>query len=302
MNAPLRSGFVSLSGHPNVGKSTLLNRLVGKPVSITAPKPQTTRNRIFGVKTTAEYQAVFVDTPGIHQPSDPLNVRMVGYARHALGDADVILMMTTPLSAPAYVPSEQVEHVLELVRKAKGRAMLAINKIDLAGEGEVLETIRWADGTGRFSEIVPISALTGRGVEELERTIVGYLPEGPYYFEPGSVTDQSEPMIVGELVRQEIVRRTHQEIPYSTAVRVTAMEEKEHLLSIHAEVIVEWDSQKGIVIGKGGKMLKAIGSAARRKIESLLGVRVFLGLHVRVLKDWSGNPRHLGELGYPEPE
>ena len=302
MSAPQRSGFVCLAGHPNVGKSTLLNRLVGKPISITAPKPQTTRNRIFGVKTTAEYQIVFVDTPGIHEPSDPLNVRMVGYARHALGDADVILMMTTPFSAPAFAPPGQVEHVLELVRKAEGKAMLAINKIDLAGEAEVLETIRWADGTGCFSDIVPISALTGKGVEDLERTITGYLQEGPYYFEPDSVTDQSEPMIVGELVRQEIFRRTHQEIPYSTAVRVITMEEKDQLLSIHAEVIVEWDSQKGIVIGKGGKMLKAIGTAARKKIESLLGVRVFLGLHVRVLKDWSGNPRRLGELGYPEPE
>lgn len=302
MSAPPRSGFVSLSGHPNVGKSTLLNRLVGKPISITAPKPQTTRNRIFGVKTTAEYQAVFVDAPGIHQPSHPLNVRMVGYARHALGDADVVVMLITPFAAPAYASPPEVEHVLELVRGAVGTSLLAINKIDLAREAQVLETIRWADGRGCFSEIVPISALTGKGVEDLEKTIASYLPEGPQYFEPEAITDQSEPMIVGEMIRQEIFRRTHQEIPYRTAVRVTAMEEKEQLLSIHADIIVEWDSQKGILIGKGGRMLKSIGIAARRKMESLLGVRIFLGLHVRVLKDWSGNPRHLGELGYPEPE
>ena len=301
MNKPLRSGFVCLAGHPNVGKSTLMNRLVGKPISITAPKPQTTRNRIFGVKTTAEYQVIFVDTPGIHQPSDPLNVRMVAYARHALADADVVLMLITPLATPEFAPSPEVEHVLGLVRGAGGKALLAINKIDLAGKGQVLETIRWADATGCFAEIVPISALTGRGVDDLESTIAGYLGEGPYYFEPESITDQSEPMIVGELIRQEVFRRTRQEVPYSTAVRVTSMEDKKELLSIQAEVIVEWDSQKGILIGKGGRMLKAIGSAARRKIESLLGVHVYLGLHVRVIKDWSGNPRHLADLGYPEP-
>lgn len=302
MNRPLRSGFVCLSGHPNVGKSTLVNRLVGKPISITAPKPQTTRNRIFGVKTTAEYQAVFVDTPGIHEPSHPLNTRMVGYARHAMGDADVILMLSTPFPAPGHAPPPEVEYVLGLVRGAGGKTLLAINKIDLATEGQVLETIRWADGTGCFSEIVPISALTGRGVDDLEQTIAGYLGEGPLYFEPDSITDQSEPMIVGELIRQEIFRRTHQEIPYSAAVRVTAMEDKDGLLSIHAEIFVEADSQKGIVIGKGGKMLKAIGTGARRKIESVLGMKIFLGLHVRVLKNWSGNPRLLGELGYPDPE
>lgn len=301
MNAPLRSGFVCLAGHPNVGKSTLLNRLVGKPVSITAPKPQTTRNRIIGVKTTPSYQAIFVDTPGIHEPTDPLNVRMVAYARHAMGDADVILMLMAPLAPPEYALPPEVALVLKLVKGAKPTALLAINKIDLAGEGQVLKTIAWADGAGCFAEIVPISALTGQGVEHLEHTIAGYLGEGPLYFEPDRITDQTEPMIVAELIRQEVFRRTRQEVPYSTAVRVDSMEEKENLLSIQAQIFVEWDSQKGILIGKGGKMLKAIGTGARRRIESLLGVRVFLGLHVRVLKGWSDDPRHLADLGYPEP-
>ncbi len=300
MSEPFRSGFVCLVGHPNVGKSTLMNRLVGKPISITAPKPQTTRNRILGVKTTDAWQAVFMDTPGIHDPADPLNVRMVNYAKHALGDADLILMLIEPLAAPTYGLAPNAELVAGLVREAGGRALLVINKIDLAGEADVLETIRRIDGMGIFSEIVPISALTGKGVERLAGLIPGYLGPGPRYFEADAVTDQSEAMLVAELVRQEVFRRTEQEVPYSTAVRVERMEEKPHLLSIHAQIYVEWESQKGILIGKGGRMLKAIGQGARRKIESLFGVKVYLGLHVRVLKNWSENSRHLAELGYPE--
>ncbi len=300
MKKSMRSGFVCLVGHPNVGKSTLMNRLVGKPISITADKPQTTRNRIMGVKTTPTSQTVYVDTPGLHAASDPLNSRMVRYAALALKDADVVLFLAEPFPMRRPLPTPEVELGLELVRESSGQALLAINKIDLATEGEILETIAWFAATGIFVEIVPMSALTGRGVERLERIIPDYLEEGPPYFEPERVTDQSEQMIVAEMIRQEIFRRTHQEVPYSAAVRVESMEEKEQLLSIQARIFVERDSQKGILIGKQGKMLKAIGRAARQKIESLLGVRVYLALHVAVLKDWSGNPRHLTELGYPE--
>jgi GTP-binding protein Era len=300
METPFRSGFVCLVGYPNVGKSTLLNRLVGKPISITAPKPQTTRNRILGVKTAEAFQVVYMDTPGIHGATDPLNVRMVGYAVGALREADVVLMLMEPLRPPAYRPAANLQKVLGLVREAQGTALLVINKIDRAQQGQVLETIKTLDETGIFKEIFPISALTGKGVKRLAGAIPPYLDPGPQFFEADSVTDQSEAMIVAEFIRQEIYRRTLQEVPYSCAVQVEHMAETKKLLSIHARIFVEWESQKGILIGKGGKMLKSIGQAARHKLESLFGVKVFLGLQVGVLKDWSENPRHLAELGYPE--
>ncbi|MCZ6556755.1 MAG: GTPase Era [SAR324 cluster bacterium] len=300
MSEPIRSGFVCLVGQPNVGKSTLLNKLVGRPISITASKPQTTRNRILGVLTTEDYQAVFMDTPGIHKPKDPLNLRMVNYAKQALVDADLILMLIEPLAAPQYNSPPNAELVLQLVKETGSKALLVINKIDRAQEGQVLETIRRMDETGAFTEIVPISALTGKGVERLAALIPDFLEEGPRYFEPDSVTDQSESALVAELIRQEIFRRTEQEVPYSTAVRVESMEEKPRLMSIHARIYVERESQKGILIGKGGRMLKAIGQAARKNIESIFGIQVYLNLRVNVLKDWSENPRHLAELGYPE--
>ncbi len=297
---PFRSGFVCLAGYSNVGKSTLLNRLVGSPVSITASKPQTTRNRILGIKTGPDYQLVYMDTPGIHSPSDPLNVRMVGYAVSAMREADVIVVLVEPLAPPRFNLSRGLQAVLELVNESAGEALLVINKIDLADQHQVLESIKRLDDTGLFREIFPLSALQGQGVERLAEVIPSYLREGPRYFDSDSVTDQSEWMIVAELVRQEIFRRTSQEVPYSCAVRVESMGEKKKLLTIHARIFVERDSQKGILIGKGGKMLKAIGQAARLKIEALFGMRVFLGLQVGVLKDWSANPRHLAELGYPE--
>lgn len=300
MAPQFKSGFICLAGQPNVGKSTLLNRLVGRPISITADKPQTTRNRIMGLKNTADYQAVFVDTPGIHVAADPLNVRMVRYATAALQDSDLNLMLVEPFTDGHGEPEPPTRHVLDAVRAATPRALLLITKIDLAGEKDILQTIRWFGELEFFAEILPLSGLTGKGVERLEALVPDYLAEGPRFFEPDQVTDQSETMIVAELIRQEIFRRTHREVPYSTAVRVEQMEEKKNLLVIHARIFVEWDSQKGILIGKNGKMLKAIGQAARKKIEKLLATKVFLGLHVAVLKDWSADPRRLAELGYPE--
>jgi GTP-binding protein Era len=297
---PFRSGFVCLVGRPNVGKSTLLNRLVGRPVSITAPKPQTTRNRILGIRHGDGYQAVFVDTPGIHAARDTLNQRMVNYALGALADADVVLMLVEVLRGGRKTIPKADQTVLEHVRQVKTPCLLAVNKIDAASEAEVLQSLATYGAVGRFDELVPLSAQTGRGVERLEALIPRYLQEGPPYFDPDWVTDQSEPVFMAELIRQELFRRTQEEVPYSTAVKVEHLEEQAGRLTVYARIYVERDTQKGIVIGKGGSMLKSIGRAARLSMERLLGVKVFLDLQVSVLKDWSHDPRHLAELGYPE--
>ncbi|MBI4082849.1 MAG: GTPase Era [Candidatus Lambdaproteobacteria bacterium] len=300
MAEPLRSGFVSLVGRPNVGKSTLVNRLVGRAISITDRKPQTTRNRILGVRHGPGYQLVLVDTPGIHAPTKPLNRRMVAYALAALQDAEVVLMVIEPVARAPFEPHPEDARVLEVVRKAGRPAFLVINKIDRAGAAEVLATIRGYAEERAFAEIVPVSALTGQGVERLAELVIARLPEGPPYFEPDQVTDQSEPMVIAELIRQEVFRRTEQELPYATAVRIEAIRERPQLLMIEARILCERESQKGILIGRGGRMLKAIGQHARRRIEALLGTSVYLELRVAVLKDWSSDPRRLTELGYPE--
>ncbi len=304
---PFRSGFVCVAGRPNVGKSTLVNRLVGQSITITSPKPQTTRTRVLGVLRGEGWQAVLVDTPGIHAARDPLNVRLVRYAVTALSDADLVLMLVEPLhagrgqsKAGPNEPREDDLRVLEHVRKAKVPAFLLVNKVDTASEAAVLETLKRYGAMGRFEELVPISALTGRNLERLKALIAARLPEGPAYFEPDQVTDQPQSHLLGELVRQEVFRRLQQEVPYSTAVRIEQVERKGKLHVIHARILVERESQKGILIGKGGRMLKSIGQQARRRMEGLLGTRVFLELTVAVLADWSRNPRHLAELGYPE--
>ncbi len=300
MTAAFRSGFVCLVGRPNVGKSTLVNRLVGRPVSITSPKPQTTRNRVLGVCTGADWQAVLVDTPGIHQARDPLNRRLVAYALAALRDADLALVLTEPFAPPFAEPGPEDQLVLQRVRESRVKALLVLNKVDAAPEGAVLETLRAYGALGGFEELVPLSAVTGRGVQRLVDLLPRYLAEGPRYFEQDQWTDQSEAHLLGELVRQEVFHRTEQEIPYSTAVQVQHMEDKVGVRVIHARIVVERDSQKGILIGKGGRMLRGIGQAARRRMETLLGTRVYLDLQVEVLADWSRDARRLAELGYPE--
>jgi GTP-binding protein Era len=298
--APFRSGFVCVLGRPNVGKSTLVNRLVGAEVSIVTPKPQTTRNRVLGVVHGEAWQAVLMDTPGVHEARDPLNARMVRYALAALNEADLVLMVVEPLAEGRSEPVRLDRLVLARVTGCQTPAFLIVNKIDLADERRVLPTIAWFHRTGRFSEIVPLSALKGKGVDTLRRLIPPRLPEGPRYFEPDQISDQGEARLTAELVRQVLFQRTQQEVPYSSAVQVERMEERDRLLRIHATILVERDSQKGIVIGRKGAMLQAIGRQARQRIEALFGTRVFLGLRVAVLKDWSRNPRHLAELGYPE--
>ena len=300
MTPPFRSGFICLVGRPNVGKSTLVNRLAGRPVSITSPKPQTTRNRVLGVCSGADWQAVLVDTPGIHQARDPLNRRLVAYALAALRDADLALVLAEPFSARFTEPGPEDLLVLQRVRESGVKALLVLNKIDAAPEAAVLETLRAYGALGLFEELLPLSAVTGRGVQRLVDLLPRYLPEGPRYFEEDQWTDQTEAHLLGELVRQEIFHRTEQEVPYGTAVQVQHMEEKEAVRVVYARIVVERDSQKGILIGKGGRMLRGIGQAARRRMETLLGKRVYLDLQVEVLPDWSRDARRLAELGYPE--
>lgn len=296
MNAPFFSGFVSLVGAPNVGKSTLTNALVGKPVSITADKPQTTRNRIMGICNRDNAQMVLVDTPGIHTTSDTLNTRMVAYALAALEEADRVLMVAEPFTGSE--PRPQTKGVLQRLKGNK--ITLALNKTDLFTAKEVLDGISWYHNTGLFDEIFPLSALKKKGTDALLENLLASLPEGPAFFEEDQFTDQGETRFMGEMVRQEIFRRLEKEVPYSTHVKVEHVEENKDLLSIYAKILVERDSQKGILIGKGGRMLKSLGTEARKKLEAFFGVKVFLSLQVSVLKDWSENPRHLSDLGYPK--
>jgi len=296
-------------GRPNVGKSTLLNRLVGQPVSITADKPQTTRNRVMGVrhgKTQGRpWQAVFLDTPGIHQAADLLNRRMVQYAAASLKDADLVVMVVEPFPPGRGEPGPQDTLVWEMVSRATPPAMLVVNKSDAAPPERIESTMAWfrhaAEGARRpWMGVTAVSALTGMGVTALLDAVETRLPEGPPYFEEGQVSDQPENMFIAEMIRQEVFRRTHEEIPYSTAVVVDHKEEAGKMLTIHATLLVERDSQKGILIGKRGKMLGDIGKAARLQLEALLGTKIFLDLRVKVAKNWSADGRRLTELGYPE--
>jgi len=299
-DAPFRSGFVGVLGRPNVGKSTLVNALVGHEISIATSKPQTTRARVLGVVHGEHWQAVLVDTPGVHEARDPLNARMVRAAEAALREADLALMIVEPLAEGQRSPGKLDRRVLEMVTKTETPAFLVVNKIDLADARRVAPTLDWYGRTDRFAEIVPISALKGKGVETLRRLIAGRLPEGPPYFERDQASDQSGPMLAGELVRQALFRRTEQEIPYACAVRVEEMEERNGMLHVAAAILVERESQKGIVIGKQGAMLKTIGREARLRIEAVFGLRAHLALRVAVLEDWSRDPRHLDALGYPD--
>ena len=299
-----RSGFVCMVGRPNVGKSTLMNRLVGHPVSITAPKPQTTRNRIMGIKSGPDYQVVFLDTPGIHHAVSPLNKRMVDYALASLADADLALVLMDVIRRPGQGPGPEDRLVLEKLgatnRESQIPAILVINKIDTADPPQVLQTIKELEALAAFREVIPVSALTGENVERLNGLILDSLKPGPQYFGEDQITDQTEAMIVSETIRQELFHRTRDEIPYSAAVRVEKMEEPSGTLLIYARIYVERNSQKGIVIGKQAKMLKSIGQAARIKLQHLFGTKVHLDIQVSVMEGWSDNARKLTELGYPE--
>ena len=297
-------GFIGLIGRPNVGKSTLLNQLVGQKVSITAHKAQTTRNRILGIRTDLNTQIVFIDTPGIHRPEKLLNRKIVAYATETLRDTDLNLWIVEPLPASSLQKKElsflhrEDQEILKMLSGKEKRTVLVLNKIDTIPQEQALVSIEKLAKLADFAEIVPISALKSTNVEHLVETLKKYLPVHPFYFETHQVTDASERFLASEFVREELFLRLQQEIPYSVAVIVEQFEDDPKCIKIACTICVERDSQKGIIIGKKGAMLKKIGTAARKKIERLLGNKVHLALHVKVLKQWSNNAHHLRSLGF----
>jgi GTP-binding protein Era len=289
-----RSGYVSLIGRPNVGKSTLLNVLLGQKVSIVSPKPQTTRNRILGIKNLPDAQIIFFDTPGIHKPRTLLGESMVSSARDVLNEIDLVVFVTEP--------GRHLGQDTEIINSLTGinrPVFLLINKIDLAKRSELLEIIENYRDLFPFKEIIPVSAIKSDGTDILMKKIIEYLPEGPKYYPDELLTDQIERFMAAEIIREKIMARTTEEIPHSVAVNVEEWVEREDgIVSISANIYVEREGQKGIIIGDKGKMLKAIGTMARFDIEKLLGTKVFLQLWVKVRKGWRDDRKVLNELGY----
>lgn len=289
-----KSGFVALIGRPNVGKSTLLNYLVGQKVAIMSPQPQTTRNKISGIYTDDQEQIVFIDTPGIHKPKNKLDDFMDKSSYSALDEVDVVLFMVEPEPA-----GKGDQYIAELLKKIKKPVFLVINKIDKVHPDELLSIIDSYKNLGDFAEIVPISASQGNNVSELIKTIAKYLPEGPQFYDADQLTNRPEYFIVAELIREQVLKLTHEEVPHATAVVVDRMRNHEGgKLQVEATIYVERPGQKGIIIGKKGQMLKQIGIAARQEIEALLGEKVNLRLWVKVQKNWRSDPAFLKSIGY----
>ena len=290
-----KSGFVSIIGRPNAGKSTLLNSILGEKVVIVSEKPQTTRNKIRGIKNMENAQIVFLDTPGIHQAKGHLNEFMVKEAMSALEDMDIIIYL---VEATGKIKDELF--IIESLKKVRCPVLLGINKIDMVRKDSILPLMDEYSSAYPFREIIPLSARKGEGMDELFRCILELLPEGPKYFTEDILTDQTERFVVAEIVREKVFELTREEIPYSTAVIVERFKENpgKGIISISATINVERDSQKGIIIGKGGAMLKEIGTRARIDIERLLGTKVYLELFVRVRKDWTKDAKSLKEFGY----
>lgn len=293
-----RSGYVAIIGRPNVGKSTLLNAFLGQKLAVVTPKPQTTRHRILGIKNLADAQLLFLDTPGIHKPHKSLNAYMMDVARAALDDADLFLFLIEPSSHP----SGEDREIFRTILLKKKPIVVAINKIDGANHKMLLPFTEQCVREFKPAVIVPISALTGKGITEIEAEIIKKLPEGPAYYPEDQITDQTERFLACEIIREKIMELTRQEIPYSVAVIVEAFEEpkegKKAITRIRAAIICEKDSQKGILIGKGGQMLKRIGTLARQDLEEQLGTQVYLELFVRVEKEWTQDPKKVKEFAY----
>lgn len=291
-----RSGFVSIVGRPNVGKSTLLNRVLGQKIAITSPKPQTTRNRILGIHNLPGGQILFLDTPGIHKAKGRLNRFMVDQALAACADVDLILF----LAAADRAAGEGEAFVLDVLRRGASPVILALNKIDLIPWLELLPLIEGYAAAFPFREIVPISALTGEGVNDLVGILRGYLPPGQRHYPEDMITDLPERFIVAEMIREQVLRLTREEVPYGVAVTVESFTEKpeRNLVVIQAVIHVERETHKRIVVGKSGAMIRAMGQAARKDIEKLLGCRIFLELFVRIDRDWTESVRLLREFGY----
>ena len=293
-----KAGFVALAGRPNAGKSTLLNRLVGQKLAIVSDKPQTTRNRITGVRNFDEGQVVFIDTPGVHKPLHRLNVRMVDAALEALREVDVVTAVVDA-SEPSGAGDR---YVMEVIRNVRQPRVLALNKVDLLQKEQLLPIIERYDRTVGFRDIVPVSALSGDNVDRLERVILSHLPEGEPLYPDDHLTDQPERFFVAELVREQVLQHTRAELPFASAVVVDRFEEADDkgILRLYCTILVERDSQKAIVVGRGGTMIKAIGTAARQELERFFDLRVFLDLHVKVRPDWREDERALDELGLPQ--
>jgi len=294
--ASYKAGFISILGRPNVGKSTLFNRMIGEKLSIITPKPQTTRHRILGIKNIEGGQLIFLDTPGIHEGRSELNKRMVQTAIASGWDADVLLYLIEAVSPRV----EEDEKMLRTLKECRGVPFLVINKIDLVRRETLLPLIDQYQRLHPFEKIIPISAMTGDGVDLLVDEILKYLPESPPYYPEDIFTDQTERSIASEMIREKIIQQTFQELPYATAVKIESFKEhpEKNLVVIQGTIYVEKESQKKILIGKGGQKLKRIGEEARREIETFLGKKVFLELWVKVEKDWTRNPHILDELGY----
>ena len=290
-----RSGIVAVVGRPNVGKSTLVNALVGHKVAIVSDKPQTTRRDIRGILTTETYQVVFTDTPGFHKPRTLLGSRLNELVGDATAGADAVVQV---VDARAGVGRGDAFVHERRVAPSPCPRICAVNKIDLLRKREEVPQLQAAADLGAFDEVVPVSAATGRGVPLLLDVLVGLLPEGPPLYPPEEVSDQSLEVRLAETIREKALAVTREEVPHSIAVIVEEVEREEGLMRIRGTIVVERDSQKGIVIGKGGSVLKAIGSRARAELEGTLGTRVFLDLHVKVLKEWQRDPKALRRLGY----
>jgi GTP-binding protein Era len=288
-----RSGFVTVVGRPNVGKSTLVNRLVGQKVAIVSDKPQTTRNRILAVVNRPGAQLVLFDTPGIHKPEHEMNRRMVDTALRSIGQGDVVLWVNEVTEPPG--PGDAF--IERLLSRSGLPVVLALNKIDRVPKPKILPALEAWSRVGRFEDIVPISARDGDNVDRLEQVLVGRLPAGERLYPDDFLTDLPERFFVAEMVRERILHHTRQEIPYVTGVVIESFKEERGLVRIEAAIFVERDNQKGILIGRGGSMLKRVGSEARQQIEHFLGTKVFLGLFVKVRERWRENESLLDEMG-----
>ncbi len=301
MEANLKSGFVTLVGRPNVGKSTLMNRLIGQKIAITSKKPQTTRNRIQTVYTEeGKGQIVFLDTPGIHKAKNKLGEYMVNVAERTLNEVDVILWLVEPSN---FIGAGE-RHILEKLKKTSTPVILIINKTDTVKKEEILEFIDTYRKQYDFAEVVPLSALRGENTEILPELIFKYLPYGPMFYDGNTITDQPERQIVAEIIREKSLHALDQEIPHGIAVTIERMKDRKNqdIMDIDATIICERDSHKGIIIGKGGSMLKKIGTNARFEIERLLDCKVNLKLWVKVKKDWRDSDFLLKNFGYRENE
>jgi GTP-binding protein Era len=292
----VKAGFVSLIGRPNAGKSTLLNRLVGEKVAIVSDKPQTTRTRVVGVRTyESRGQIVFVDTPGVHKPTHRLNVRMVDVARDAMREVDLLALVVDA----SVKTGTGDRYLLKLVQDAATPAVLVLNKVDLVSKPKLLPLLDEYQRAHRFVELVPISAVDGTNIDTLERVLLERLPEGQPFYPPDYLTHQPERVYVAEIVREKVLQLTHDELPFSTAVVVDRFDEPDSggMMSVYCTILVERDSQKPIVLGKGGGMIKAIGTAARIELEKFFACRLFLDLHVKVKTEWRNDERVLDDLG-----